>query len=219
MSEKVVIIGAGGQGRETLWYLEAAARVGEAPEVLGFVDDDDSIQGQSRGGKPVLGGIEWLLERGRSADLLAICAVGSPVLKRALVERCKDSGVRFTSVRHPAALVSPYAEVGEGAILAPFAVVTTQTRLGRHVLLNTNASVAHDCDIADYVTVAPGARVSGAVTLEEGVDLGTGAVVLPGRRVGAWTIVGAGAVVRQDLPAHVTAVGVPARVIKTHPLS
>jgi carbonic anhydrase/acetyltransferase-like protein (isoleucine patch superfamily) len=49
---------------------------------------------------------------------------------------------------------------------------------------------------------------------EEGIFLGIGSSVIPGRRIGAWTTVGAGAAVIHDLPAQVTAVGVPAHVLE-----
>ena len=79
------------------------------------------------------------------------------------------------------------------------------------MILNTGATVDHDCVIGDAVHIAPGSHLAGNVTLEEGVFLGIGTVVIPGRRIGAWTRVGAGAAVVHDLAANVTAIGVPAR--------
>jgi len=75
-------------------------------------------------------------------------------------------------------------------------------------------TVGHDAIIEDFVTLYPGVHVSGNVYLEEGAEIGTGTAIIQGVRVGAWTTVGAGAVVVKDLPPGVVAVGVPAKVIR-----
>jgi acetyltransferase-like isoleucine patch superfamily enzyme len=83
--------------------------------------------------------------------------------------------------------------------------------LGRHSVVDVHGSIGHDTRVGDFLTLHPGGRLSGGVDLDSGVELGTGAIGLPGRRVGRNSIVGAGAVVTRDLPADCTAVGVPAR--------
>ncbi|MCS7300843.1 MAG: acetyltransferase, partial [Fimbriimonadales bacterium] len=93
-------------------------------------------------------------------------------------------------------------------------VVQPDARIGRHCIVNTAASVDHDCTIADFVHVAPGARLAGGVKVGEGVLLGVGCCVLPGIQIGAWSVVGAGAVVTEDVPDGVVVVGVPARAIR-----
>jgi acetyltransferase EpsM len=60
----------------------------------------------------------------------------------------------------------------------------------------------------------PGVHLSGNVTIGEGVLLGTGAVVLPGVKIGAWSKIGAGAVVTKDVKPGSVMVGTPARCIK-----
>lgn len=96
-------------------------------------------------------------------------------------------------------------------------VVQAQATLGRHVIANTGCSIDHDCAVGDYVHLAPGSRLAGGVHLGEGSFLGTKASAIPGINVGEWSIVGAGAVVSRSLSANVTAVGVPAKVIKERP--
>ncbi len=89
--------------------------------------------------------------------------------------------------------------------------MTTNIRMGRHVLLNLNCTVGHDTVLGDYVTVSPGVNISGRVRLDDGVDCGTGASILPGVAVGHDTRIGAGSVVTKDWPPELTLVGVPAR--------
>jgi len=81
---------------------------------------------------------------------------------------------------------------------------------------SVNCTIDHDCHIFEHAYISPGCNLSGRVTIGTGAFLGTGAVVLPQISIGEWSIVGAGAVVTKDIPPRVTAVGVPARVIKQH---
>ena len=164
---------------------------------------------------PVLGGFEWF-DKNTAGDILAINAVGSPRSKKKLIEKAISKNVQFCSVIHPTAQMSPYIEIGKGTIITAGNILTTQIKIGDHVILNLDCTVGHDSIIEDYCTIAPGAHISGNVHFEKGVDFGTGAVINQGFTVGAWSIIGSGAVVVSDIPPNVTAVGIPAKVIKTH---
>jgi sugar O-acyltransferase (sialic acid O-acetyltransferase NeuD family) len=126
-------------------------------------------------------------------------------------------GNRFATLVHPLAWVGERVILEEGTIVCAGALMTTDIRVGRHVILNLDCTVGHDCVLEDLVTVAPSVNLSGNVHVGEGCDLGTGATLIQGVTVGAWTVVGAGAVVVRDLPANITAVGVPAQPIKERP--
>ena len=91
------------------------------------------------------------------------------------------------------------------------AVVQAGAAIGNHVIINTCASVDHDCVVSDYCHVAPGVHLGGAVKLEEGGPLGIGSCVIGLRTIGAWSTVGAGAAVVKDLAPGTVAIGVPAR--------
>jgi acetyltransferase-like isoleucine patch superfamily enzyme len=83
--------------------------------------------------------------------------------------------------------------------------------VGHNSIINTRASVDHDCVIGAHVHLAPGVTLSGGVTVGEGTHIGTGAVVIQGMTIGPRAIVGAGAVVVADVPAGAVVLGVPAR--------
>jgi acetyltransferase EpsM len=106
--------------------------------------------------------------------------------------------------------------IGAGTLLAPGCIVTTTAQVGRHCILNVKTSVSHHCVIGDFACLCPGSTLCGNVRVGEGAFIGAGATLINGVSVGRWTVVGAGAVVVHDLPDHVTAVGVPARIIKHH---
>lgn len=211
MTQCVMIVGAGGHGRDTLDVFSACnAAVPGSWNVLGFLSEMAADHGREYDGVRVLGGLELLANE---RDVRVVCAVGDPTLRRRLVQRCRQLGATFATVVHPRAVIAPNCEVGEGVMISAGALVTGSARLGDHVLLNLGCTVAHDVVVEDFVTLAPGVHVSGHALLRSGCDLGTGAVVLPKVEVGARAIVGAGAVVTKSLPADCTAVGVPARVI------
>ena len=210
---KVVVVGAGGFGREVLWLLRCVATPGNPLEILGFVDDDKCLWGKDLCGARVLAGLDFFgCAAGSGAR--AVCAVGNPRVKRDIVERLMQLGVSFQSAIHPACQFSEFVKIGTAAIVAAGTVLTTQVEIGDFVTVNLNCTVGHDARLGSYTTLAPGTHVSGDVKLGEGVDVGTGAVLLPGVTIGEWTTIGAGAVVTKDIPSYAVAVGVPARVIR-----
>lgn len=207
----IVILGAGGHAREVLDVYDACNAAGQGPyEVLGFLDDSVEA-GTVVNGRPVLGPMEWLAGR---PDVLAICGIGDPAVRRRVVRRVGAAGARFHTVVHPGVTQTRWVEIGAGTLVTAGCILTNRVRIGSHVHLNLSATVSHDAIIEDFVTAAPGVHVSGSVTLREGCNLGTGAAVIQGLTVGAGALIGAGAVVTADVPENAVAVGVPARVVK-----
>lgn len=209
---KVVIVGAGGHGREQLDLIGALNAVEPSFEVLGFlIDAQDSSGEVAVRGLPVLGADDWVASH--AADVELVCAIGASAARRRGVERLSALGGRFCSLIHPSAVVGPEVRHGEGLLVGANAVVTSDAVLGHHVHVNIGTTVSHDTRIGDYCSLAPGTHLAGSVELAEGVDLGVATTAKPGVRVGSWAISGAGSVLVHDVPAHSTVVGVPARVI------
>lgn len=119
---------------------------------------------------------------------------------------------------HPRALIAPDTELGPGCLVMGGAYVSSSVRLGAHSQVHYNATVGHDSVFGERVTLYPGGNVSGAVQLADGATVGSNAVVLQGRRIGANAFVGAAAVVTRDVPAGEVVVGSPARpLVRTRP--
>lgn len=225
MAESIVVIGAGGFGREVHDVIVAinrhAAERGE-PEPWrfeGFVDDatpDPALL--ERRGAEWIGSVDALARRvaalaSLGQSLWYVIGIGSAQARRSVEERAEIAGARAAVLVHPSAAVGLDVELGPGAVLCAQSCVTTNVRTGRHFHLNLCASVGHDVRIGDFVTINPAASVAGAVTLHDDVMLGSNSAVIQGLVIDSGTSVGAGAVVVRDLPANVTAVGVPAKVL------
>jgi sugar O-acyltransferase (sialic acid O-acetyltransferase NeuD family) len=204
----LVIIGAGGHGREVLDVVEAINAVEPTYKVIGFLADGDGAH------EPLTTRAAKILGPSSLIDSLGadyVVAIGNPVARAAIDRQCMLKGFLSPVLIHPAASVGSDVHLGPGSVVMAGARITTNLVAGRHLQINVNATISHDARIGDYVTISPGCNISGNVELGDSVYLGTGCVVIPGVRIGANTIVGAGAVVIGDLPSDVTAVGVPAK--------
>src|SRR5215212_7369336 len=211
--ERVVIIGAGGHAREVADVLRHRTRECAGPRLLGFVADDPENYPAEVGGVPFLGDWSWF-DTADLEGLAVVCAVGLPQLRRHLAGRASARGLPFASAVSPLAYVSPEASLGDGVMIFPHAFVSAGSSLGDHSVVNVGASVSHDARVGRFATLGPGVRVAGHVKVGEGCYLGVGSSVIDRVSIGAWATVGGGACVTEDLPENVTAVGVPARVIK-----
>jgi sugar O-acyltransferase (sialic acid O-acetyltransferase NeuD family) len=211
MSLPVIIVGSGGHAAVVADALLAADE-----RVLGFVDIDPARHGAVVCGLSVLGN-ESALDAGTpGAALLAngIGGVRTEGLRRSVQERLEARGWEFATVRHPSAVVSKFARVGDGAQLLAGAIVQANARVGRGVIVNTGAVVEHDVELGDFAHVAPRALLCGAVIVGQDSHIGAGAVIRQQVRLGERTMVGAGAVVVTDFAAAGRkVVGIPAREV------
>ena len=121
-------------------------------------------------------------------------------------------GLKPITIIHPTAWIAPNAKIGLGAQIQAYTVIEAQSSLGIQCIINTKASVDHECILEDGVEIAPGATLCGQITVEENAWVCAGATVLPRLRIGKNAIVGAGAVVTKNVPNNVTVIGVPAKI-------
>lgn len=200
-----MILGAGGHAKVIIDILQSHTDV----QLAGYLSPDG--QAGPLCGVPCLGDdntLPTLFEQGIRS---AFVAIGDNALRNERTDALRGMEFRVINAISPCASVSRYATVGEGVAIMPGAVVNAGAVVGDGVIVNTNASVDHDCRIGAFAHIAPGAALAAKVHLGEGVFLGIGSSVIPGISIGAWTIVGAGSVVLRNLPGGVTAFGFPAR--------
>ncbi|MCX7597344.1 MAG: acetyltransferase [Armatimonadetes bacterium] len=208
---RVVIIGAGGHGRVMLDVLRCQGTA----EVVGFVDDAPGLQGSTAHGLPVLGTVEDLVKLRHQGIEAFVAAIGDNAIRAKKFACATEAGLAPWDAIHPSAVIAADVTWAPGVQVVAGVVVNTGAQLGNNVILNTACSVDHDCRVGDHCFIGPGARLGGTVKIEEGAFLGIGAIILPNLRVGAWSTVGAGAVVTRDVPARVVVVGCPARPVSS----
>lgn len=185
--DSIFMYGAGGQGKVVI----DAIRSNPASFRIGLVVDDDPLLH----GRPLLGHVitsPQLIgaERG-------FVSIGDNASRQKVASRYRG---RLIIVAHRSTVIAPDVPVGEGTVFLPGSIVMPGSRIGENVIINTAASVDHDCVIEDGVHIAPGSRLCGNVHVGRGSLLGAGTIVVPGVRIGRDVFVHAGQVVTRDVP-------------------
>lgn len=211
MNAPAIIIGAGGHAKVVL---EALLRSNVT--VIGLLDAERALHGSLVLGVPIIGGDD-VLDHYAAGSIRLVNGLGSTqnlTRRAALYRHFKEQGYTFVTVIHPSAVVALDVTIGEGAHIMAGVILQPGVIIGCNTIINTAASVDHDCIIGDHVHLAPGVVLSGNVHVGERTHVGTGATVIQGITIGSDSAIGAGAVVVRDIPAQVTAFGIPAKVVK-----
>jgi len=213
MAEKLkplVIIGAGGLGREAAWLVADINRQKREWDFIGFIDD--RVQGQTPEGYPVLGTQDYFFEL--PSHPWAVVAIADSQARKAITQRLHTHGINIATLIHPSISMSDFVQVGTGSIICSGAVITTNITLGQASIVNPNCFIGHDTVLEDFVSLMPGSNLAGEINVGEGCYFGLNSCVINRTNIGKWSIIGAGATVINDIPDYSVAVGVPARVIK-----
>lgn len=210
----LVVVGAGGFGRELLCLIRDLSAESGAWEFVGFLDDFSPDQRLLKAlGAVHLGPREAI--RTLSSEVAFLVGIGNGEARREISAQLMSWGYEPATVVHPSAFVGPDVALGNGSVVAAGAAVTTNVTTGCFVHVDRASQVGHDCVLGDFVTLNPAAVVSGGVHLGDGVNLGTNSTVLPRLAVAAGVVVGAGAVVTKDIAREGAVVaGVPARELR-----
>ena len=205
--EWIVIFGAGGHAQVLIDILELMGIY----RIAGIYDDHPDLIGKFIYGYPVLGmiGTTTVIRKG-------IIGIGDNDYRNAVayrvLERMPD--FEFISAVHPSSIIGKNVSIGPGVAVMAGSVVNTNAVLEAHSVVNTMSSVDHDCHLAPFSSVAPGAHLGGNVRLGHRSFIGMGATVIQNIQIGQDTVVGAGATVVSNLPGQVIAFGTPAKITR-----
>ena len=211
--KKLVVVGAGKFAREMLWMVEECNAVKPEWEILGCVDDTPEKQGTSLYGYPILGPISTLYTW--PEKMFVTIPMGNGLARRTLVQTLRQNpNVCFAVIRARQSTLGKNIFLGEGSIFCAHSLATVDVSIGAHCVINVGCTLSHDVVLKDYVTLSPGVHICGNSVLEEGCFVGAGATIIEQRHIGPNVVIGAGAVVVQDLLKPGTYVGVPARKVR-----
>lgn len=209
--KNIVIVGAGGVGRETSLIIQQINELKSTWNLIGFIDDDVNSWGNVINGYPVIGGMDSLEKL--SLDTYVVVAIANYKVKKRIVNKINNR-FKFATIVHPRVWLHDYMTLGEGTIIYEGAILTTNIKVGNHVIISPKCGIGHDSIIKDYVSLLWNVNISGNDIIEEGVMMGSASTVIQGKRIGKGSTVGAGAVVIDNIDSYSTVVGVPAKVIK-----
>ena len=207
--EKIIIVGAGGFGRELLWWIKDINKAQNKWKILGFIDDNpNALEGYDCDYK-IIGSIkDW---QPKEDEVFAL-AFGSPILKRKIVGILKAKGAKFATIIHPTAMLSEFAKVGEGLIMFPHSKISCNTTIGDFVTLLATP-IGHDTFVGDYTVISGGCNIVRNVKIGKDVFLAAGVCIAQDLVIGDGAYLGLGSVVLKDVPAGATVFGNPARVL------
>jgi len=182
-----------------------------------FVFIDDGQANTDLNGYQVLSYTDFI--NNSKTDKRVTIAIANSQVREKLVARLDQDSVQHLEIQAANTVILDEVEMGEGSLLCPFTCITSNIKIGKFFHANIYSYVAHDCIIGDYVTFAPGVKCNGNIHIEDHAYIGTGAVIKQGTPdrplvIGKGAIVGMGAVVTKSVPAGVTVVGNPARILE-----
>lgn len=203
----IVLIGAGGHAKVCIELLQA---MGE--EIAYCVGGEDSPNLCL--GVPVLKGDENLVRLYSEGYSRLFVAIGSNRLRERLATLAMEQGYQLVNAISPQAIISPTVKLGSGIAVMAGAVINAEATIADLAIINTGATVDHDCRIGKAVHIAPQCGLAGNVIIGNLSFLGIGSKVIPEIEIGEQVTIGAGGIVVSSVGSGATAVGVPARVIR-----
>lgn len=212
MIEDIVIVGAGGLGREVEWLINRINKQEKKFNILGFLDDNKDADLKSSKLK-VISNIDGISDLEDNVNI--VVAIANAKVRKAIVEKINSiKKVKFPNIIDPSAVVDENMIIGEGNIICVSAILTVDIEMNNFNIINANCTIGHDAKLCNYVTLYPNVNVSGNVLVNDCVEIGTGTQIIQGKTIGRNSIIGAGSVVIRDIESDVTAVGVPTRILQ-----
>jgi sugar O-acyltransferase (sialic acid O-acetyltransferase NeuD family) len=207
--KNLIIVGAGGFGREVLSYCQDYQHLKKEWEIIGFIDDNrEALDNYDHN----ISIIDTIKDYSPQPNDVFIMAIGLPTENKLKIgDMLTNKGAHFISLLHPTARMAESASIGKGCVIAPMAGISCEVTLCNFITVNAYASVGHDSVLHDGCTIGPYASIAGKVKLGRGVSVSIHGCILPGLQVGEFASVGPGSVVVKNVKPKTTVFGVPAK--------
>jgi len=218
MTEIYAIYGCGGYAREVMPLLRDYVNTISQHNNYEFIFVNDFVTEEEMVNGNLVLSFDKLIKNYKGSKIKCCIAIADKKVREKLTQKCIDNGVEMMSVQSLNVVVMDEVTIGEGSVLSPFVTVTSNVSIGKSFHANIYSYVAHDCVIGDFVTFSPSVKCNGNVHIQDGVYVGTGAIIYPGTKsnpivIGKNSKVGAGAVVTKSVPENVTVIGNPAKIL------
>lgn len=202
----LIIVGAGGFGRELLQWVKDINKIQKTWKIKGFIDDNpNALDGYDCDYK-IIGTIkDWIPSENEEFAL----AVAEPHLKEKIVSILKTKNAVFTAVIHPTAIISEFSKIGEGIIMYPNSGINVNTNIGNFVTL-LSSGIGHDSEIGDFCTISSYCDITGGVKLGKRVFIGSHSTIVPKRKIGDDVYISAGSTVMTNIKTGIRVMGNPA---------
>ena len=209
--KNLVIVGAGGCGREVLQWAKDINKKEQRWNIKGFIDDDLNALDGKVCDVPVLSSInDYQIEE----EDEFVCCIGNSKVRKEVVARLKMKGAHFGTLIHPNAIIADSSTLGEGVIIYPFAIISDNAVIGDGCIINMYSSVAHDSVLGEYCTISAHCDITGMCKLGACVFMGTTSNVVPGTKIGNDVYICAGSTVMGRVRKEMKVLGNPAKIVK-----
>lgn len=209
--KNLIIIAAGGCGREVLQWAKDINEKENRWNIKGFLDDNlDALDGKICD-ISVLDTVDNYEVQNEDEF---ICAIGNSKVRKLVVEKIKSKGGKFTTIIHPNAVITDSCNIGEGSIVYPFALISDNVKIGEQCIINMHSSVGHDSILDDYCTISAHCDITGMCTIGKMIFMGTTSNMVPGTKVGDEAYICAGSTVMTRVRPGLKMMGNPAKIMK-----
>jgi len=208
--KNLIIIGAGGCGREILQWAKDINKQERTWNIKGFLDDDAKALNNKKCDIPILSSIDAYDVQ---EEDVFVCGIGDSTTRKAVIKKMKDKGAEFVNIIHPTAIVADSCTLGNGIILYPFSLVSDNAIVSDGCIINMHSSVAHDATLGSYCTISSYCDITGMCSVGNEVFMGTSAKLVPGAKVGNHAFICAGSEVMSRIRDDVKVMGNPAKKI------
>jgi len=210
--EKIIIIGAGGFGREVSDLIKKIYR-NKKFHLVGFIDDNKELWKKKFNDLEVLGGLDWIIKN-KQKKINYVIAIGNSHIRKKIIKELSKEKINFITIIHPSTEISTSAQIGRGSIIQYGCFIGPDVKLGQFTHLNVNSIIGHDVVIDDFVTIYPNVDINGNCNVGELTNIGAGCITKQNLTIGKNCVIGAGTVLINNVPDKSLVVGVPGKIKK-----
>lgn len=207
---RLFIIGAGGFGRELEVYLDSVDATNRDWNLVGFIDDNINAIDLFPSDYKVVGSVNDFPFR--ESDYVVL-AIANSEIKHKIYMLLQDKVTFFTYI-DKTAIVGKFVNIGEGSIICPNCIITSNVKLGLCSILNIGTQIGHDTQIGDFCSFMPNVDIGGETSIANDVYMGTNSTVINMKNICSNVTIGAGAIVVKNINNEGVYVGNPAVKIK-----